>query len=130
MKLAMIPLLAVLLTFAVLPLSCRAMGSGEAFLQGTWHHSGTLDPDSPNGGFSYFIEHAFHKGKYVKKGYPPIYEEGSYRVTEDGNDRVVLEITIKTESGETNKSTMTLTLDRQNGKINDGNFDYVKSGGP
>ena len=58
----------------------------EKYIQGTWRVEGE------NGGKSWYLEWTFAGGSFKQMGYPPIIQEGKYRViTEDGN-KITLEL--------------------------------------
>jgi hypothetical protein len=58
----------------------------ENYIQGTWRVAGE------NGGRSWFLEWSFDNGGFRQTGYPPIIQEGKYRVASAGDDRITLEL--------------------------------------
>lgn len=57
-----------------------AQSAAEKFVQGAWHHSGTVPGSLPGREMSFFIEWRFARGRFVQTGYPPLHSEGRYRV--------------------------------------------------
>jgi hypothetical protein len=64
----------------------RAPDSAEKQIQGKWYLEGK------NGNISWFLEWTFEQGKFTLKGYPPLYQEGSYRIIRTDGDKLTLEL--------------------------------------
>jgi hypothetical protein len=58
----------------------------EKTIQGTWRLAGT------NGRHSWFLEWTFDAGKFKLQGYPPLYQEGSYRIVKTDGNKLTLEL--------------------------------------
>ncbi|HUQ34217.1 MAG TPA: hypothetical protein VM095_18995 [Pyrinomonadaceae bacterium] len=61
--------------------------AGDKQIQGTWHFEG-----NDGGGHSWYLEWTFEQGKFTLKGYPPLYQEGSYRIIKSVGDKLTLEL--------------------------------------
>ena len=64
----------------------RTTGENEGFIQGMWRMRGE------NGGYAWFLEWTFENGNFKQRGYPPIIQEGKYRVLNDTGDKITLEL--------------------------------------
>lgn len=58
----------------------------EKFIQGKWRVAGE------NGGHAWFLEWTFDSGKFKQIGYPPILQEGKYKITTTENGKITLEL--------------------------------------
>lgn len=95
------------------------MSENEKFIQGTWHKEGIL-----TGGtypFSWYMDWTFRKGFYSRQGYPPYYGEGKYQVIKSAGDTITLRLYGGTENERKDPSEVTLTLDRVQDQLIDGN---------
>jgi hypothetical protein len=61
--------------------------AGDKLIQGTWHLEG-----NDGHGLSWYLEWTFEQGKFTLKGYPPLYQEGSYRIIKSAADKLTLEL--------------------------------------
>jgi hypothetical protein len=88
MKPVKIMLLAVL-ACAALAASPRAAAtdSAEQFMQGTWRLSGMNDATH-----GWFLEWTFDHGTFTLDGYPPLHQEGKYRVLKQQGRKLTLEL--------------------------------------
>lgn len=78
---------AALILCSVLPIvSSSAKKTGEDFIQGAWRLTGESE------GHAWFLEWSFYNGRFNLKGYPPLYQEGKYRVTKRDGDKLTLEL--------------------------------------
>ena len=75
-----------LILFSALTLATAAKKSNEDFIQGTWRMTGQ------NGMYGWFLEWTFDRGKFNLKGYPPLYQEGKYRIIKTEGDKLTLEL--------------------------------------
>jgi hypothetical protein len=66
--------------------SAAVSNGAEKLIQGTWRVEGMND------GYRWFIEWTFENGKFKQTGYPPIIQEGKYRVLRSTNERITLEL--------------------------------------
>ena len=64
-----------------------ATDSAEQFMQGTWRLTGTNDARH-----SWFLEWTFDQGKFNLDGYPPLHQEGKYRVLKEQGNKLTLEL--------------------------------------
>ena len=64
----------------------RAADSTEKQIQGKWYLEGK------NGNISWFLEWTFEQGKFTLKGYPPLYQEGSYRIIKTDGNKLTIEL--------------------------------------
>ena len=61
-------------------------GENEKYIQGAWR------VDGANGKNSWFLQWAFDNGNFKQTGYPPITQEGKYRVVSNSGDKLTLEL--------------------------------------
>lgn len=61
-------------------------GEVEKYIQGTWRAEGE------NNQRSWFLEWTFAGGKFKQTGYPPILQEGSYRIVNVADGRITIEL--------------------------------------
>lgn len=64
-----------------------AAGENEKLMQGTWRLSGMNDATH-----SWFLEWTFDQGKFTLDGYPPLHQEGKYRVLNEQGAKLTLEL--------------------------------------
>ena len=64
-----------------------AADSAEQFMQGTWRLSGMNDATH-----SWFLEWTFDHGKFTLDGYPPLHQEGKYRILKQRGNKLTLEL--------------------------------------
>jgi hypothetical protein len=62
----------------------RNENENEKFIQGTWRVEGE------NGGYRWFLEWTFRDGSFKQTGYPPIIQEGRYKVLGVDGDKITL----------------------------------------
>jgi hypothetical protein len=66
--------------------AAQTTGENEKFIQGTWRVTGE------NGGYAWFLEWTFENGSFKQTGYPPIIQEGKYKVLSAAGDQITLEL--------------------------------------
>ena len=90
-----------------------AQSAAERFVQGAWHHSGTVPGSVPGREMSFFIEWRFAGGRFVQTGYPPLHSEGRYRVL--FADTTVLKLMLFEQSGNFSERdrTIEIAIDRK-----------------
>jgi hypothetical protein len=66
--------------------AAQSIAENEAFIQGTWRAAGG------DGIRAWFLEWTFADGTFKQTGYPPIVQEGRYKVTSATGDRITLEL--------------------------------------
>jgi len=64
----------------------QAMNEAEKYIQGTWYVRGE------NGRVTWFLKWTFNNGKFKQTGYPPIIQEGKYRVLSSDDENLTLEL--------------------------------------
>jgi hypothetical protein len=64
----------------------QTTGENEKFIQGKWRVTGE------NGGYAWFLEWTFDNGNFKQMGYPPIIQEGKYKVLSVGDSQIRLEL--------------------------------------
>jgi hypothetical protein len=91
----------------------QAQSAGETFVQGTWHHAGTVPGSVPGREMSFFIEWRFALGRFVQTGYPPLHSEGRYRVL--FSDTTSLKLMLFEQSGNFSERdrTIEIAIDRK-----------------
>ncbi len=82
-------MLLILLACSALAASHRATASdsAEQFMQGTWRLSGMNDATH-----GWFLEWTFDHGKFTLDGYPPLHQEGKYRILKQQGSKLTLEL--------------------------------------
>jgi hypothetical protein len=66
--------------------AATAADSAEQVMQGAWRLTGT------NGAHGWYLEWTFDHGKFKLDGYPPLHQEGKYRVVKEEGDKLTLEL--------------------------------------
>jgi hypothetical protein len=64
----------------------KTVGENEKFIQGTWRAGGE------NGGHAWYLEWTFDGENFKQIGYPPIVQEGKYRVVSNDGDKLTIEL--------------------------------------
>jgi hypothetical protein len=72
--------------FVIAESPVKAENADEKFIQGTWRLTGEND------GHAWFLEWTFGQGKFNLKGYPPLYQEGKYRMVKTEGNKMTLEL--------------------------------------
>jgi hypothetical protein len=88
--------------------AAQAQTAAEKFVQGAWHHSGTVPGSVPGREMSFFIEWRFAQGRFVQTGYPPLHSEGRYRVLYA--DPTVLKLLLFEQSGNFSERDRTIEI--------------------
>lgn len=76
-----------LISILVIAFTIGACSSEEYGFEGKWSFSDELDD-----GFSFYKEWHFESHRFSMEGYPPIYQEGHYRVKESRGDTFEVEL--------------------------------------
>jgi hypothetical protein len=92
--------------------------SNEDFIQGTWRMTGQ------NGMYGWFLEWTFERGKFNLKGYPPLYQEGKYRIVKTEGDKLTLELYDQKGNFGTDNSRLEVVLNKKKNTLN------IKGQGP
>jgi hypothetical protein len=90
----------------------------DEFIQGTWRLTGE------NGGHAWFLEWTFDHGKFELKGYPPLHQEGSYRIIKTESDKMTLELYDQRGNFGTENSKIEVIPDKSKGTL------MIKGQGP
>jgi hypothetical protein len=109
MKLFLSLLFIVLVGFSFAP--ARTTDSDEQQIQSTWRFEGT------NGCHSWFLEWKFEQGKFTLKGYPPLYQEGSYRIIKTEGSKLTLELYDQKGNFGTENSRIEIVIDKGKDKL-------------
>jgi len=100
----------------------RSKNSDDQQIQGTWRLDGN------NGGHSWFLEWTFERGKFTLRGYPPLLQEGSYRITKTEGNKLTLELYDQKGNFGTETSQIEIIIDKDKLKIKgQGPFARVKA---
>ncbi len=93
---------------SIVPLvSSSAKKTSEDFIQGAWRLTGEND------GHAWFLEWTFDRGRFNLKGYPPLYQEGKYRVIKKDGDRLTLELYDQKGNFGTDDRTIEVVIDKK-----------------
>jgi len=89
----------------------ESRSENEKYIQGTWRTAGE------NSGRAWFLEWIFDNGSFKQTGYPPITQEGKYRVVAASDNKITLELyeqkgTFGEEAGE-----IQILIDRESNKL-------------
>ncbi len=85
-----------------------AAGENENFMQGTWRLSGTSDATH-----GWFLEWTFDRGSFTLEGYPPLRQEGKYRVLSDQGNKLSLELYDQQGNFGTDNSQLEIVVDKE-----------------
>jgi hypothetical protein len=121
MKLFLSLLFIALIGFSFAP--ARVVDSDEQLIQGMWRLEGS------NGRLSWFLEWTFMDGKFSLHGYPPLNQEGRYRITKTGAGRLTLELYDQKGNFGTENSEIEIVIDKRKDKLKikgQGPFSRVK----
>lgn len=97
-------------------LACAALAAGhratatdsaEQFMQGTWRLSGMNDATH-----SWFLEWTFDHGRFNLDGYPPLHQEGKYRVLKEQGNKLTLELYDQQGNFGTDNSQIEVVVDK------------------
>ena len=73
------------------PVASRAEDANDDSIQGTWYLSGQVSSKGGHG-FSWFLEWTFDHSKFNLSGYPPLHQEGRYRILKTEGNKLTLEL--------------------------------------
>lgn len=96
-----------LLLFSSLSLAVADRKTNEDFIQGMWRLTGE------NGGHAWFLEWTFDKGRFDLKGYPPLAQDGKYRIIKTDGHKLTLELYDQKGNFGTENSQLELVIDRK-----------------
>lgn len=92
--------------------------TNEEFIQGTWYLSGEND------GHSWFLEWKFERGSFVLKGYPPLFQEGKYRIVKTEKKKLTVELYEQKGNFGTENSRIEIIIDKDKNSL------MIKGQGP
>ena len=96
------------------PVASRAKDANDDSIQGTWYLSGQVDnKDGP--GLSWFLEWTFDHGKFNLSGYPPLHQEGRYRIIKTEGNKLTLELYDQKGNFGTENSQIEIVVDKEKG---------------
>ncbi len=87
--------------------NAKSADENEKFIRGTWRADGT------NGGYGWYLEWTFDGGKFKQIGYPPIIQEGKYRVVSADGDRLTIELYDQQGTFGEDRREIQIVIDRQ-----------------
>lgn len=111
-----------LVGFSLAP--ARVTDSDEQRIQGTWRLAGS------SGGHAWFLEWKFEQGKFTLTGYPPLSQEGSYRIIKTDGAKLTLELYDQKGNFGTENSQIEIVTDKDTDKLKikgQGPFTRVKA---
>jgi hypothetical protein len=106
-----LPLLFIALVSLPLAPAPAVTKADEKQIQGTWHLEGN------NNGHSWFLEWTFTEGKFTLKGYPPLYQEGSYRIIKSAGNKLTLELYDQKGNFGTERSEIEIVINQKKNKL-------------
>lgn len=96
-------------------LPAPAQVSNEAFIQGTWRIDGYLDQAKRRG--RWYQEWSFSEGKFKETGYPPLEQSGRYRVLNDADNKLTLELYEQKGTFGSANSRLEIVIDREKNQL-------------
>jgi len=102
----------VLITLLLPTLACSAVqpitpDTNAQFIQGQWSYSEDL-----GGGLASVLTWDFRAGHFTLEGYPPLFQEGDYRVMKSEGDTVILRLVNQSGDLPTDDREIEIILDR------------------
>ena len=95
--------LASLLAFAHSPKK-----TNEEIIQGTWRLTGQNDPRH-----SWYLEWTFNQGKFTLQGYPPLAQQGKYKIVKNDKNKMTLELYEQSGNFGTENSQIEITINKK-----------------
>ena len=86
----------------------------ETFIQGKWRLVGEFPKDKSGRSRVWFLEWTFADGKFLQTGYPPIKQEGKYRIVRQDEDKLTLELYEQKGNFGTEDRQIEIVVDRKN----------------
>lgn len=111
MKLFLSFFIIALISFSSAPARNPITDANEKLIQGTWRLEGN------NNGHSWFLEWTFEQGKFTLKGYPPLYQEGSYKIVQTDGQKLTVELYDQKGNFGTEKSQIEIVLKKDKDKL-------------
>lgn len=106
--------------------SSFAMSEEEKFIQGAWRAGGELKNKDGGPGMSWFIEWTFDKGKFKQTGYPPLSQEGKYRIIRKDGNKLTLELYDQKGTFGTENKTIEIVIDKEKDQLKISNQEGFK----
>ena len=92
--------------------------------------TGELPKDKSGRSRVWFLEWTFAGGKFLQTGYPPIKQEGKYRVVKQSDDKLTLELYEQKGNFGTKDRRVEIVIDEKNERLkiwNQENFSRVEN---
>jgi len=102
----------------------------ESFIQGKWRLEGESPKDRSGYTRFWFLEWTFANGTFLQTGYPPIKQEGKYRIIKQADNKMTLELYEQKGNFGTADQTIELVVDRKDERLkiwNQAGFKRVKA---
>lgn len=99
-----------LVSFSLAP-ALSSEDANEKLIQGTWRLEGS------NNGHSWFLEWTFTEGKFTLKGYPPLFQEGSYKIIKTDGNKLTLELYDQKGNFGTERSEIEIVINKTKDKL-------------
>jgi hypothetical protein len=94
------------------PVASDAEDANDGSIQGTWYLSGQVDSKDGHG-LSWFLEWTFDHSKFNLNGYPPLHQEGSYRIVKTEGNKLTLELYDQKGNFGTENSRIEIVVDKE-----------------
>lgn len=89
----------------------------ETFIQGKWRLVGEFPKDKSGRSRVWFLEWTFADGKFLQTGYPPIKQEGKYRIVKRDEDKLTLELYEQKGTFGTKDRQIEIVIDKKNKRL-------------
>jgi hypothetical protein len=96
-----------LVLFSAANLAYSSAKTNEDFIQGMWRLTGE------SGGHAWFLEWTFQRGQFDLRGYPPLAQDGKYRIIKAEGDKLTLELYDQKGNFGTESSQLQVILDKK-----------------
>lgn len=114
------PLFGLLLIFTltIFLSGSAAAQDNEKFIQkAVWRLSGQLPKNNQGHSMAWFLEWTFTDGKFLLTGYPPLKQEGKYRIVKTEENKLTLELFDQSGNFGTENKQIEIIIDRKNNKL-------------
>jgi hypothetical protein len=91
--------------------AAQTTGENEKLIQGKWRVTGE------NGGYGWYLEWTFDHGKFKRMGYPPIIQEGKYKVLKADDNQIMLELYEQKGTFGEEKRELLISIDKQKNQL-------------
>ena len=102
------PLALMVALLASLLASARSPKTNEEIIQGTWRLTGQNDPRH-----SWYLEWTFDQGKFTLQGYPPLAQQGKYKIVKNDDNKMTLELYEQSGNFGTENSQIEITINKK-----------------